>query len=78
MVKANLVKTFQNFHSQEYFEKSFNATYVALITKKVGAEELMDYRSISRHLKGTDRETEDGDSQAGRFSTNSVYQRYQR
>lgn len=37
IIKEDLMNTFQNFHSQEYFEKSFNATYIALIPKKVGA-----------------------------------------
>lgn len=47
VVKEDLMNTFQNFHSQELFEKSFNATYVALIPKKAGAMELKDYRPIS-------------------------------
>jgi len=39
--------TIQNFHSQEVFEKSLNATYIALIPKKNGAKELRDFRPIS-------------------------------
>ncbi|WMV58897.1 hypothetical protein MTR67_052282, partial [Solanum verrucosum] len=39
--------TFQNFYEQEVFEKSFNATFIALIPKKKGANELRDYRPIS-------------------------------
>lgn len=34
------MQTFLNFHSQQKFEKSFNATFVPLIPKKVGATEL--------------------------------------
>lgn len=35
LLKEDLVNTFQNFHSQEYFGKSLNATYIALIPKNV-------------------------------------------
>jgi len=41
------MEAFNNFHSQEMFEKSFNATYIALIPKKTGAKELRDFRPIS-------------------------------
>jgi len=41
------MKTFKNFYSHGVFEKSFNATYIALIPKKNGAKELRDFRSIS-------------------------------
>ncbi|WMV48673.1 hypothetical protein MTR67_042058 [Solanum verrucosum] len=47
IVKGDLMSTMQNFHSQEFFEKSFNATYIALIPKKSGAKELRDFRPIS-------------------------------
>lgn len=39
--KDDLVQTFLNFHSQQMFEKSFNATFVPLISKKVGVTELI-------------------------------------
>lgn len=41
------VAAIQNFHNQSFFEKSFNATFIALIPKKIGAKELMDFRPIS-------------------------------
>jgi len=41
------MKTIQNFHQNEFFEKSFNATFLALIPKKQGAEEWKDFRPIS-------------------------------
>lgn len=41
------MQTIHNFHKNESFEKSFNATFVALIPKKHGAEELKDLRPIS-------------------------------
>ncbi|XP_060210551.1 uncharacterized protein LOC132637488 [Lycium barbarum] len=47
VLKEDLMLTFQNFHSQQMFEKSFNATFMALIPKKVGATELRDFRTIS-------------------------------
>ncbi|WMV57474.1 hypothetical protein MTR67_050859 [Solanum verrucosum] len=46
-VKQEVVAAIQNFHDQSYFEKSFNATFIALIPKKVGATELKDFRPIS-------------------------------
>ena len=38
---------FHNFHSTGMFEKSYNATYIALIPKKIGTKELKDFRPIS-------------------------------
>lgn len=39
------------FHSQQVFERSFSAPFVALIPKKVGVSELRDFRRIS-HITG--------------------------
>uniref|UniRef100_A0A0V0GX57 Putative ovule protein n=1 Tax=Solanum chacoense TaxID=4108 RepID=A0A0V0GX57_SOLCH len=36
VVKVEVIAAIQNFHSQGYFEKSFNATFIALIPKKMG------------------------------------------
>ena len=36
-----------NFHSQAVFEKSLNATFIALIPKKVDAVSVRDFRPIS-------------------------------
>uniref|UniRef100_A0A0V0IVQ8 Putative ovule protein n=1 Tax=Solanum chacoense TaxID=4108 RepID=A0A0V0IVQ8_SOLCH len=47
VIKEEVVAAIQNFHDQGYFEKSFNATFIALIPKKVGASELKDFRPIS-------------------------------
>lgn len=41
------MKAFHNFHEHGFFEKSFNATFIALIPKKKGAKELRDFRPIS-------------------------------
>ena len=40
VVKKDIMDTFKNFRSHNIFEKSFNATYIALIPKKNGAKEL--------------------------------------
>lgn len=37
----------RHFCARQEFEKSLNATYVALITKKTWATELRDFRPIS-------------------------------
>ena len=36
-----------NFHSQAVFEKSLNATFIALIPKKVDVVNVRDFRPIS-------------------------------
>lgn len=41
------MQTIHNFHQRGVFEKSFNATLVALIPKKPGVVELKDFRPIS-------------------------------
>lgn len=46
-IKDDVMQTFHKFHAHQKFEKSFNATFVALIPKKVGANELKDFRPIS-------------------------------
>ena len=40
VVNTEFITTIQNFHERDIFERNFNATYVALIPKKVGAKEL--------------------------------------
>ena len=47
IINVDLVAAIQNFHEKCFFEKSLNATFIALIPKKVGAEELKDFRPIS-------------------------------
>lgn len=47
IMKHDIMEALHNFYSQEVFEKSFNATYIALIPKKKGAKELKDFRPIS-------------------------------
>ncbi|WMV51256.1 hypothetical protein MTR67_044641 [Solanum verrucosum] len=47
VVKGDIMKTFQYFYDQGRFERSFNATFIALIPKKKGAKELRDFRPIS-------------------------------
>ena len=36
-----------NFHSQDVFEKSLNATFIALISKKLDVVNVRDFRPIS-------------------------------
>lgn len=43
----DLTETIQHFHRSESFEKSLNATFIALVPKKAGAMELTDFRPIS-------------------------------
>lgn len=43
-VKGDIMKTFQHFYDQGRFERSFNASFIALIPKKKGAKELRDFR----------------------------------
>lgn len=47
IVKYDSMNAFQNFYDKEVFERSFNATFIALIPKKKGAKELRDFRPIS-------------------------------
>ncbi|WMV15865.1 hypothetical protein MTR67_009250 [Solanum verrucosum] len=47
LLKEDITNTIQFFHSNQIFEKSFNATFIALIPKKPGASELKDFRPIS-------------------------------
>lgn len=47
LMKKDIIKTFQFFHSNQVFEKSFNATFIALIPKKAGASNLKEFRPIS-------------------------------
>nr|XP_016455345.1 PREDICTED: uncharacterized protein LOC107779425 [Nicotiana tabacum] len=47
ILKQDIMEAFNNFHSQEMFERSFNATYIALILKKTGAKELRGFMAIS-------------------------------
>ena len=41
------MQIFHDFHSSHKFEKSLNATFIALIPKIVGANDLKDFRPIS-------------------------------
>ena len=47
ILKAEIMAVFQNFHSQAVFEKSLNASFLALIPKKVDAVEIKDFCLIS-------------------------------
>ena len=38
---------FEDFHSKEVFRRSFNATFLALIPKKGGVDDIKDFKSIS-------------------------------
>ena len=41
------MEVFSDFHTRGKFKKSLNATFIALIPKKLGALNLKDFRPIS-------------------------------
>jgi hypothetical protein len=47
VIKENIMRLFHDFHARIQFEKSFNATFIALILKELGVVDVKDYRSIS-------------------------------
>ena len=47
VVKKDMMALFKEFHESRKFEKSINATFVALIPKKAGAMEIEDFRPTS-------------------------------
>ena len=47
VLKTEIMAIFHNFHTQAVFEKSLNASFLALIPKKVDAVEVKDFRPIS-------------------------------
>ena len=47
VLKTEIMAVFHNFHIQAVFEKSLNASFLALIPKKVDAVEVKDFRPIS-------------------------------
>lgn len=47
VLKEDIMNTLQHFHSHQVFGRSFSATYVSLILKRIGAAALRDYRLIS-------------------------------
>ena len=47
VLKTKIMVVFHNFHTQAVFEKSFNASFLALIPKKVDAMEVKDFQPIS-------------------------------
>jgi hypothetical protein len=47
VIKSDIVGVFQDFHTYSKFVKSLNATFIALIPKKSGTIDLMDFRPIS-------------------------------
>ena len=46
-VKEEVVELFQEFYDKKSFAKSLNTTFLVLIPKKGGAEDLGDFRPIS-------------------------------
>ncbi|RVW17365.1 hypothetical protein CK203_069145 [Vitis vinifera] len=46
-LKEEVIGFFRDFHNHGCFAKSLNATFIVLIPKKGGAEDLMDYRPIN-------------------------------
>ena len=46
-VKLEVMNFFKDLHEQGKFVRSINATFVVLVPKKGGAEDLKDYRPIS-------------------------------
>lgn len=49
-IKGDILLTFHNFHTHQKFEKCFYATFVALITKKVGANDLIMALCYRNHI----------------------------
>jgi hypothetical protein len=47
VIKEDFMAVFREFHSKARFQDSLNATFIALIPKKVGAVDLKDFRPIS-------------------------------
>jgi hypothetical protein len=47
IVKDDLIYIFHNFHEHELIKKSLNATFIALILKKIGLLEVRDFKAIS-------------------------------
>ena len=47
VLKTEIIAVFHNFHTQAVFEKSLNASFLALTPKKVDAVEVKDFRPIS-------------------------------
>jgi hypothetical protein len=47
IVKSDVMAVLHEFHAHGHFEKSMNATFIALIPKKPGAMECKDFRPIS-------------------------------
>ena len=47
VVREDVIAVCQEFHEYCQFERSLNATFVALIPKKPGADEITDFRPIS-------------------------------
>jgi hypothetical protein len=47
VIKADIMGVFHDFHASSKFEKSLNATFIALIPKKSGAIDLKDFQPIS-------------------------------
>ena len=47
ILKSDLMAVFHHFHVTGQFEKSLNATFIALIPKKASAVEVKDFRPIS-------------------------------
>lgn len=46
-MKAAVMAMFKQFHQRGQFERSLNATVIALIPKKGGVEDIWDFRPIS-------------------------------
>jgi hypothetical protein len=44
---SDVMEVCQEFHEHGHFEKSLNATFLALILKKSGAIEIQDFQPIS-------------------------------
>ncbi len=47
ILKQDVMIVFHDFYATRNFEKSINATFLALIPKKPGAQECKDFRPIS-------------------------------
>lgn len=47
VLKKDIMKVFHNFYARGKFERSLNATFIALILNILGVVDIKDFRSIS-------------------------------
>jgi len=51
VIGLDVIKVFLEFHQRGKFEKSFNATFITLIPKKVRVVEVKNFRHLQNYYK---------------------------